>query len=147
MTENQDDFGPMFDKSMETSQAMLDKYLAAAKPGAVFGEPIRSGDYLVITASEVTAGGGFGTGFGVGGPGGGQQETPVQAGGAGSAGGIGAGGGGGGGSMGRPVATITIGPDGVQIKPILDFTKLGIALFTAWGAMIVAAMRMRRTGE
>jgi uncharacterized spore protein YtfJ len=99
---------------------MLDKIMSAAQPNAVFSPPVESNGLTVITASEVVATGGFGSGTG-------QQ---------------GSGGGGGGFSLGRPVAAIIIGPEGVKVKPIVDATKLGIAGITAWGAIALAAMRM-----
>jgi hypothetical protein len=43
---------------------LMDKLLAAAQVDAVYGKPIQSGDYTVILASEVSAGGGFGSGYG-----------------------------------------------------------------------------------
>jgi uncharacterized spore protein YtfJ len=139
MSEPMDDFKHMADKSLDGIPQALEKLLVAAQPGAVFGEPVQSGAYTVITASEVAAGGGFGTGVGMGGPAG-ATDHPDNAG-AGAGGG--AGGGGGGGSSGRPVAVIVIGPEGVTVKPIFDVTKLGIALITAWGAMFLAVNRMR----
>ena len=105
----------------ELSQT-LDKIMSAAQPNAVFSHPIESNGVTVITASEVTAAGGFGSGTGA----------------------EGGGGGGGGWSLGRPVAAISIGPDGVKVKPIVDVTKLAIAGVTAWGAVALAAMRIAR---
>ncbi len=51
-----------FETSLQQMPEMMDKLTAAARPGAVFGEPVRQGDYTLITASEVTSAGGFGTG-------------------------------------------------------------------------------------
>jgi hypothetical protein len=55
---------------------------------------------------------------------------------------IGNGGGGGGAGAhteGRPVAAIDIGPDGVVIRPIIDFTRIGVTLlvgsFAVWRAL------------
>ncbi len=45
-----------------------------------------------------------------------------------------------------PVAVITIGADGVQVRPVVDVTKVGLALVTAVGAMLVARRRLRRLG-
>jgi uncharacterized spore protein YtfJ len=59
-------------------------------------------------------------------------------------GGQASGAGGGGTAMSRPVAVIAIGPQGVQVKPVVDVTKVGIALFTAVGAMWLAIARMNR---
>ena len=43
----------------------------------------------------------------------------------------GGGGGGGGGSVGRPVAVIRIGAHGIEVKPVLDLTKLGMTLLVS----------------
>jgi len=130
------------DKYQEQSQEWMDRLLAAAKPRAVFGEPMTSGDYTIITASEVTAGGGFGYGFGGGStPASTPGQTPSQE--QENAGG-GVGIGGGGGSSGRPVAAIIIGPDGVRVEPVVDATKIALAVFTTVGAMCLMLVRMRR---
>lgn len=91
---------------------------------AVFGTPETVGDRTYITASTVQKMGGFGFGGG-GGVGGeyGTDSTPGTGGGGGA--------GGGGNSEGRPVAIIEIGPEGVQVKPVLDFTKIGLAAIAA----------------
>jgi uncharacterized spore protein YtfJ len=68
-----------------------------------------------------------------------QEEADFEAGG---------GGGGGGFSMGRPVAVITIGPDGTQVEPIIDPTKISIAFFTTIAAMmmfLVQVLRFKRS--
>jgi uncharacterized spore protein YtfJ len=54
-------------------------------------------------------------------------------------------GGGGGGSLGRPIAAIVIGPNGVKVRPIVDATKLALAAITAWGAIALVASRFSRT--
>jgi uncharacterized spore protein YtfJ len=116
---------------------LLEKVLAAASPNVVFGQPVESGGYTVITASEVFAGGGFGYGGGSGPAGAEPAATDApQA--------SGHGGGGGGGSAGRPVAVISIGPDGVKVEPVVDATKLGIAAITAWGALALFLARFAR---
>jgi uncharacterized spore protein YtfJ len=61
--------------------------------------------------------------------------------------GVGYGGGGGGVTLGRPVAVITIGPDGVNVEPIVDATKIAIALFTTIGAMALMFSRMARMSQ
>ncbi|HVC35653.1 MAG TPA: hypothetical protein VNL16_19265 [Chloroflexota bacterium] len=144
MTENLPTF---VERNTTQLSQLLDKILAAARPGAVFSEPVHSGDYTVITASEVTAGGGFGSGFGSGpapagsatgtGESGSASATqPSEAGGGGF--------GGGGGSHGRPVAVIVIGPDGVRVRPVVDVTKIGLAAVTTWLAMFMMFRRLRR---
>jgi len=122
----------------EQSREMLEHLLAAAQPGAVYSQPVAHGEYTVITASEVADGGGFGMGFGAPSatrPGEVAQEQQSNGGG---------GSGGGGGSSGRPVAVIVIGPAGVEVKPVLDVTKIGLAALTTWGAMLVTLRKMRK---
>jgi uncharacterized spore protein YtfJ len=102
-------------KNQENSQQILEKFVETARPSSVFAPPLTAGEYTVITASEVYAG--MGVGYG---------------------------GGGGGVALGRPVAAITIGPDGVSVEPIVDATKIAIALFTTIGAMALMFSRMAR---
>ena len=138
MTEKQSSSPDGFDKitaTVETSgQATetIGRLFDVAQPSAVYAEPKEVGEYTIITASEVTVG--MGLGFGSG----------VDEGDAGSSGG---GGGGGGFSTGRPVAAIEVGPNGVRIEPIVDVTKIAIALFTALGAIFVARKRIRKASR
>jgi len=134
----------LIDKTREQTAAMVEKIFAAAQPGAVYGQPVASETYTVITAAEVTSGGGFGMGVGLG--------PPSRPGGTAAATAdaaqpedrqTGGGGGGGGGSMGRPVAVIAIGPDGVTVRPVVDVTKVALAGLTAWATML-AVLRARR---
>jgi hypothetical protein len=46
--------------------------------------------------------------------------------------------------MGRPVAVIAVGPAGVQVIPVVDRTKIAIAMFTTLGSMLILLGRMRR---
>ncbi len=121
----------------------LEKIYAAAQPGAVYSEPVTVGNYTVITASEIVAGGGFGSGFGFGSPPTSSQslEETSQAESTSNGGG---GMGGGGSSTARPVAVISIGPDGVTVKPIVDVTKIVLASVTVWGTMLMLLGRMRK---
>ena len=149
-------------KNQEDSQQILKKFVETARPSSVFAPPITAGEYTVITASEVYAGLGIGFGGGGGsGPAGADDEDeefeeplddqplPEEAlasempGGSG----VGYGGGGGGATMGRPVAAITIGPDGVSVEPIVDATKIAIAMFTTIGAMALMFSRMMKMSE
>ena len=125
----------MIEQSDKHASQFVDKIFGAAHASAVYSVPVTAGGFTVITASEVAAGGGFGSGQGFG-PDGTDAKVPGAAGGGGS--------GGGGGSSGRPVAVIVIGPDGVQVKPIFDVTKFGLAVLTTWAAMLVNLMRLRR---
>ena len=130
-------------RSLEDTQAaneLLSKIFELTSPDAIYGQPVTQGEYTVITASELVAG----VGAGYGGGGGIPSEQGAEG---GPGAGYGGGGGGGGGSIGRPVAAISIGPDGVRVEPIVDVTKVAIAFFTAFGAMWMALSRMRRAGR
>ncbi len=138
MADNLDESFKAYLRENERGHETLDKLLAVARPSAVFSEPVQSGEYTLITASEVTAGVGFGLGGGL------IARTEKDEEGDGPQSGFGGGGGGGGGVAGRPVAVITISPEGVEIEPVVDVTKLGIALFTTLGGMFLMFSRMRR---
>jgi uncharacterized spore protein YtfJ len=135
------------DKNLEIYTEMLDKLFAAAKPGVVFSAPVVSGNYTIITASEVASGGGFGYGKGVGPVVGpkitgettpeGKPQPPTIGGGSGI--------GGGGGASGRPLAAIIIGPDGVKVQPIVDATKIAMTALTTFGVILATLMKIRRT--
>lgn len=84
-----------------------------ASTSTVFSAPIAHGDDLIVTAAAWERAGGFGFG---GGSDGKQEEAG------------GGGGGGGGNSVGRPVAVIRIRPDGVEVKPVIDVTKIGVTV-------------------
>lgn len=107
-------------------RASLEKLFGTAAPGTVFSEPRTVGDDLVIAAAAWERAGGFGFGAGEG-----QGEKGDH--------GSGGGGGGGGASQGRPVAVIRIGPGGVEVKPVIDFTKIGVTLLLGaagvWGML------------
>jgi uncharacterized spore protein YtfJ len=83
----------------------------------VFADPVRIGDRVVIPAATIEFSGGFGFG--------GDSESN-------------GGGGGGGHQAGRPVAIIEAGPSGVRVKPVIDFTRIGVtlvaAILTIWRA-------------
>lgn len=127
---------------------LLSRLYDVARPGAAFTEPVVSGDHTVIMAQEVTVslGGGFGGGGGIG-SGAGVEEQAVtvesdEGGGSGIS--VGGGGGGGGTATARPVAVITVSPNGVHVEPIVDPTKISLALFTTIGAIFMMAAKMRR---
>ncbi len=113
---------------------LIGKLFEVANGTAVFSEPVKEGEYTVITASEVTAA--MGAGYG----GGGGFDSKDE----GGDGGYGGGGGGGGTAVGRPVAAIVIGPDGVQVKEIVDPTKIAVAFFTTIFGIFMALGKMRR---
>ena len=143
-------------KNQENSQQLLEKFIETARPSSVFAPPLSAGDYTIITASEVSAGMGVGFGGGGGsapaaseGPTSDQPspEQPAADEALPPGSGVGYGGGGGGVTLGRPVAAITIGPDGVNVEPIVDATKIAIALFTTIGAMALMFSRMARMSQ
>ena len=76
----------------------------------VFAEPVRVGDRVVIPAATIEFSGGFGFG----------GDTRANG-----------GGGGGGYQAGRPVAIVEAGPAGVRVKPVVDFTRVGLTLVAA----------------
>jgi uncharacterized spore protein YtfJ len=141
-----DEAASLADSAGEQVPKILEKMFAAAKPGAVFGQPVESGGYTLITASEVTSGGGFGVGTGRGpAPRDSRQPSPVEAASPAGRQSVGGGGfGGGGGSMGRPVAVIAIGPNGVTVRPVVDVTKVALAALTASLAVLRLRRAMRR---
>jgi uncharacterized spore protein YtfJ len=111
------------------TQDTLEEFIQTADVERVYGEPIQHGDTLIIPAAEVMVGLGFGMGYG-GGNDGGKNV------------GGGGGGGGGGRTFSRPVATIIASPDGVRIEPVVDVTKIALAVFTTAGFMIAMFTRM-----
>ena len=146
-----DESGPRIDGASEQAPKILQKILAAAQPGAVFGQPVEAGGYTLITASEVSSGGGFGMGAAARGPapkpdakGSSAAEAPSPA---GKRRNGGSGLGGGGGSLGRPVAIIVIGPNGVTVRPVVDITKLALAALTASTAMLGVRRAIRRASR
>lgn len=128
-------------KTFEESNKLTERLLEVTEPGVVFSKPAKSGEYTVITASEVLISLGSGYGYGISEPTEGEDGNPAQGQPPAASGG---GGGGGGFASGRPVAAISIGPEGVQVHPVIDRTKLGIALFSAVGSMLLAIGRMQK---
>jgi uncharacterized spore protein YtfJ len=106
----------------------IDQYLSTASVNAVYANPVRQGDTVVITAAEVVCGFGFGYGEGPG------TDGQSKAG----------GGGGGGQTFARPVAVIVCTPDGVSVQPIIDRSKLWMAALTAAGFMLFTLGKMRQ---
>lgn len=111
---------------------MFDRFLKqmSADVGKVFGAPTQSGDSIVIPAAEGLSALGFGTGYGSGT---GKEGE-----------GSGGGGGGGGYSLSRPVAVIVVSPGGVEVKPVVDVTKIAMAGLTAFGFVLATWFRMTR---
>ncbi|HEU4319125.1 MAG TPA: spore germination protein GerW family protein [Acidimicrobiia bacterium] len=114
------DIGDRIDRSLE-------RLFGETSPNTVFSAPEAIGDDLVIVASAWERTGGFGYGAGSGN----SESTGDQ--------GEGGGGGGGGVSLGRPVAVIRVGASGIQVEPVVDFTKIAVTVLLAavgvWRAM------------
>ncbi len=141
-----------FDKVLVTSETyqkksaeVIEKLFEVAEPAKTFSKPIKSGDYTIITASEayVAMGVGFGAGIGTETA---NENAEEQAPSTSEVDG-GGGGGGGGVAIGRPVAAISIGPDGVRVEPVMDVTKIALAFFTMLGAMLMMLGKMRRASR
>jgi uncharacterized spore protein YtfJ len=122
---------------LNTIQTTMDKFLSAASVEAVYGTPISQGETTVIPAAEVLSIAGFGLGAG-----GSSRESDNS-----EDTGSGTGGGGGGHVLARPVAAIVISPTGVHIEPIVDVTKIGLAVLTTLGFMVGMLTRMNRTRQ
>jgi uncharacterized spore protein YtfJ len=126
-------------KSMDLVKDTMDKFLTAASVNAVYGEPIQSGDALIIPTAEVLSGMGFGMGVGVG-----NNAVKDEEGKPGQSSGGGGGGGGGGRVLSRPVAVIIASPEGVRVEPVVDVTKVALAALTAGGFILGMLLRMLR---
>ena len=118
--------------ALNTVQTTLDKFLSAANVEAVYGPLIEQGENVVIPAAEILSIVGFGLGLG----GGSQNATEPENTGSGG------GGGGGGRVLARPVAAIIMSPTGVRVQPIVDVTKIVLAVFTTLGFMVGMLTRM-----
>ncbi len=145
--EQQGSKGPEAQKPAEATDAVnvvndtMSQFLSAANVDAVYGEPLHEGNTTIIPCAEILSVAGFGVGYGSGGQAQGDQGAQGAQ---GQQSGSGGGGGGGGRVLSRPVAVVEITPDGVNVKPIVDVTKLAIAGITTWGFMLTLALRMTR---
>jgi len=126
-TEQEDHIGEMF--------ARLDDLQANATVGAVFGQPIMSGDKVVIPVASVSYG--FGLGFGEGSD---READKVD---------IGLGGGAGGGVSAHPLGLVEITPEQTRVEPIVDEQKLALAGMTlaAWSVFWAARAVARILGH
>jgi uncharacterized spore protein YtfJ len=118
--------------------ALLGKLTDAASPEAVFGKPIQQGETTVITANTVN----IGLGYGLGGFVLGRNEVEKL-----ERDEVNGGGGGGGASSARPVAVISIRPEGVEVKPVIDVTQIGLALISAIGALFIASKKIKKMAK
>ena len=104
-----------------TADQTLDRVARAARPDVVFGQPVERGDITIIPCCEVAMGMGMGGGSGTNPATTGAETRRGE--------GIGAGGG----ASGRPVAVIVVSRGRVQVQPIVDATKVGLAALTTAG--------------
>ncbi len=125
--------------SLVIAQETMEQFLRTADLSTVYGDPIEKEGQIIIPTAEVLCVMGFGVGSG----GGGAGDTPEAHG----AGGTGGGGGGGGRVLSRPVAVIVATPGGVEIKPVIDITKIAMAALTAFGFVATMIYRMSRGGQ
>jgi uncharacterized spore protein YtfJ len=122
-----------YNRPLDVIQDNMDTFLEVADVSSAYGEPVQSGDNLIIPAAEVLASLGFGIGAGFGRN---SKTDESQAG--------GSGGGGGGRVFSRPVAVVIASPEGVRVEPVVDVTKIALAALTAGGFMLATLARMSR---
>jgi len=129
-------------EAQERAAGVLSELVSVATADKVFSEPVVAGDKTIITAAEIHTGMGFGYGLttGVSVPSGKWHRSHGD-------GGPRGGGGGGGQAVARPVAVVTIDPDGVTVQPVLDRTKIVLTALTALGAIGLMSIRMRHAGR
>ncbi len=121
--------------ALEVVDHTMDRFLQTAGVDVVYGEPYEHGEAAVIPCAEVVAGLGFGVGYGMGSSKAEEGKQPDFGGG---------GGGGGGKTFSRPVAVIIASPAGVRVEPVVDVTKIALAVFTTLGFIFGMLARMSR---
>lgn len=120
------------DSALETTAEVMNKLVGVAKAESVFCTPVEHGNMIVIPCCEVATGGGMGIGSGPDQT----REEKKQA--------IGWGVGTGGGSNARPIALIVLSPEGVEVQPIVDVTKVALAALTTVTFTVLWLMRSSR---
>jgi uncharacterized spore protein YtfJ len=115
------------ESSIQVIQDTLDYFLSSASAEAVYHEPIKHGNTLIIPTAEIVSVMGFGLGSGMSS---GMPNESAETGKEANASGSGAGGGGGGSVFSRPVAVIVSSPEGVRVDPVFDLTKIALAGMT-----------------
>lgn len=110
---------------------LAEKLGSAARVDAVFGEPREIAGRVVIPAAKASAG------FGAGAGSGGDVRDDTRSG--------GGGGGGGGGFRVEPVAVVELSAESVAVQPVIDWTRVILALITTVGTLLgIRAWRRRR---
>ena len=120
--------------SLEKMFASIDNLRNTASVSAAFGEPQEIEDKIIIPVAEV--GLGFGLGFGQGTPPE-TEESPAKE-------GEDVGGGGGGGANARPIAIIEISEGETVIKPVIDESKIVLAIIAMIGWSVLWLMATLR---
>lgn len=143
MTEGHDHAIETTDRAHERAAEVLADLLSVASADKVYSEPVVAGDRTIITAAEVNTGMGFGYGLRTGARGASWGRSRRER----RNGGPRGGGGGGGQAAGRPVAIVTVDPDGVHVQPVMDRTKIVLTALTAVGAFGLTLLRLRRDGR
>ncbi len=153
MSQDSNPIEVMVVKNQKQATELVEKLFTVAKPETIYSQPVSANDYTVITASEVSVSMGFGFGSG-----GGIDPVPIEGNPASQTNpqeqtdeinGSGGGGGGGGGGLavGRPVAVISIGPQGVRVEPVMDITKIALAFITMLGGMLIMFNKMKKVSR
>jgi len=103
------------------ASTIADALAAVSRPEAAVGAAVSAGGYTAVPLVETMFAGGYGMGLGGGNAPGSSEATDGQS--------MGGGGGGGGGGAGRSrvVAVLVVGPEGVELRPVVDVTRLGLA--------------------
>jgi uncharacterized spore protein YtfJ len=120
---------------LERVSGIMERLLVTADVSKVYGEPVLHGGVMILPAAEVLAIAGFGMGSG----GGAAIEQEGR-----KSRGSGGGGGGGGRTLARAVAVVVSSSDGVEVRPVIDFTKIALAALTAAGFVMAALRGMKR---
>ena len=111
---------------MERIEQFLQDLDANTAADVVYDEPIQTDGNLIIPASEVVSGMGFGVGVGEGSDARGGKAGHIFS---------------------RPVAMIVTSPQGVRVDPVLDYTKLALAAATAGLFILGFFLRMLNPRE
>ena len=111
----------------ELAADVWDRLGLSAQAGLAYGEPRVVGDRTIIPVGAV------GYGFGWGGGGGTARDEAGNP-------STGGGGGGGGGVWVQPVALLEIAGDRVRLRPVLDWTRITVALIVTVGPFVLARL-------
>jgi uncharacterized spore protein YtfJ len=108
------------DEKTDVALERIDEMLRKMNANAVFGEPFKEGDVILIPVASVGYAFGYGSGSGrMTGTTTGPEGEPCGP-------GEGSGQGGGGGGRARPLGYIRVSSDGVAYEPIMDNNRLGM---------------------